>query len=605
MRRTSGRAAAHLHLQQIIGQAALCAGVVLLAPTNAGIRSAGVLRHFHDGAPTVTPPRARQQASGLRFEISFPASVSSEARTGHIILVVSKDTGAEPRFQYHVYSPDVQAGFGLDVNELAPGHAAVIDGSVFGWPVASVDKLPPGDYRVQAVFNLYETFHLANGHTLELAPDKGEGQHWDTKPGNLYSAPLSVHLDPSQSQTIHINLDKVIPPIPEPKDTKWVKYLRMKSELLSKFWGRPTYLGAIVLLPAGFDDHPQAHYPLAVDQGHFPKGFGEFSPNPPGPDQHGRDSVRTAYAYDLYKQWTGPGFPRMLVLKIQHANPYYDDSYAVNTANLGPYGDAIVHELIPYIEHRFRGIGAGWARTQFGGSTGGWESLAEQIFYPEDFNGTWSFCPDPVDFRQYETIDIYGDTSAFVFNAQWKKTPQPSGRNYLDHLLTTVEDDNHWEYVQGQKDRSSEQWDIWDAAFGPAGDDGYPKTLYNQLTGHIDPSVAQYWKEHSDLRYILQRDWATLGPKLVGKLHIYAGTMDSWHLNNAVYLMQDFLDQTRDPYYAGSIEYGDRYEHCWTGDSQHTLAVGGMTVYQRFLPVMARHIVQTAPAGADTVSWRY
>jgi hypothetical protein len=292
-------------------------------------------------------------------------------------------------------------------------------------------------------------------------------------------------------------------------------------------------------------------------------------------------------------------------MKIQHANQYYDDSYAVNSASLGPYGDAIVHELIPYVEKQFRGIGAGWARTQFGGSTGGWESLGEQIFYPDDFNGTWSFCPDPIDFRQYETIDIYHDTSAFVFNAQWKKTPQPSGRDYRDHLLTTVGDDNHWEYVQGRKDRSGEQWDIWETVFGPAGSDGYPKRLYDKVTGHIDPTVAEYWKEHFDLRYILQRDWQTLGPKLVGKIHIYAGTMDSWHLNNAVYLMQDFLDQTKDPYYAGSIMYGDRYEHCWTGDSQHSLAIGGMTVYQRFLPVMARHIVETAPAGADTSSWRY
>lgn len=548
---------------------------------------------------------APQSAAGLRFEISFPASAASEAQTGHIILVVSKDGSADPRFQYHVYSPDVQPGFGLDVNGLAPGKTAVIDGAVFGWPLRSVNDLPTGDYRVQAVLNRYESFHLADGRTLELPPDKGEGQHWFSKPGNLYSAPLPVHIDSGASRTIRVSLDSVIPPIPDPKDTKWVKYVRIRSELLSKYWGRPMYLGAYVLLPDGFDDHPNAHYPLAVDQGHFPRGFGEFSPNPPAPGDSGRDSIRTAYAYDLYKQWTGPNFPRMLVMKIEHANPYYDDSYAVNSANLGPYGDAIVRELIPYVEKKFRGIGQGWARTQFGGSTGGWESLAQQIFYPTDFNGTWSFCPDPVDFRQYETIDIYGDTSAFVFNAQWKKTPQPSGRDWLGHLKTTVEDDNHWEYVQGQKDRSSEQWDIWETVFGPVGSDGYPARLYDKLTGHIDPKVASYWKEHYDLRYILQRDWKKLGPSLVGKIHIYAGTMDSWHLNNAVYLMQDFLDTTTDPYYAGAIEYGDRYEHCWTGDSQHTLSVGGMTVFQRFLPVMAEHIVKTAPAGADTASWRY
>ena len=556
-------------------------------------------------SPLVSPRGVvdAQSTAGLRFDVSFPASVSPEKQDGHIILIVSRDSSREPRFQYQVYNPDVQPAFGLDVDGLAPGATAVIDSKVFGWPLKSVMDIPPGDYRVQAVLNRYETFHRADGHTVKLAPDKGEGQHWFSKPGNFYSEPMRVHLDPASGQTVHISMSKVIAPIPEPKDTKWVKYVRIKSDLLSKFWGRPMYLGAYVLLPAGFDDHPSAHYPLAVDQGHYPTGFGEFSPNPPTPGS--RDSVRVSYAYDLYKQWAGPKFPRMLVMKIQHANPYYDDSYAVNSANLGPYGDAIVKELIPYVEKKFRGIGQGWARTLYGGSTGGWESLGDQVFYPDDFNGAWAFCPDPVDFRQYETINIYSDTSAFFFTADWKKTPQPSGRNYLGHLLTTVENDNHWEYVQGQKDRSTEQWDIWESVFGPVGADGYPQRIYDKLTGHIDPKVAAYWKEHYDLRNILQRDWATLGPRLVGKIHIYSGTMDSWHLNNAVYLMQDFLDSTKDPYYAGSIEYGDRYEHCWTGDSQHSLQVGSMTVDQRFIPVMAQHIVKTAPAGADTVSWRY
>ncbi len=552
-----------------------------------------------------TGAAVRPASPGLRFEISFPASLVALPQTGHVILIISRDSSAEPRFQYHVYQPNVQPAFGLDVSALAPGRAAVIDGTVFGWPLASINDLPAGTYRVQAVLNRYERYHRADGHDVWLPPDRGEGQHWYSKPGNLYNAPLTVHLDPKAPQTVRISLDHEIPPIAPPQDSKWVKYVRIKSELLSKFWGRPMYIGAIVLLPAGFDDHPEAHYPLAVDQGHFPTGFPEFSPHPPRPGEPARDSVRTAYAYDLYRQWTGPHFPRMLVMKIQHANQFYDDSYAVNSATLGPYGDAIVHELIPYVERKFRGIGQGWARTLFGGSTGGWETLGEQIFYPDDFNGAWAFCPDPVDFRQYETIDIYHDTSAFVFNAQWKQTPQPSGRDYLGHLLTTVKDDNHWEYVQGTKDRSSEQWDIWETVFGPVGPDGYPERLYDKRTGHINPQVADYWKTHYDLRYILQRDWPTLGPKLVGKLHVYAGTMDSWHLNNAVYLLQDFLDTTTNPYYAGSIEYGDRYQHCWTGDSQHSLQVGSMTVFQRFLPVMAAHLVKTAPAGADTVSWRY
>ena len=243
-----------------------------------------------------------QSPAGLRFDVSFPASVSPEKQDGHIILIVSRDTSREPRFQYQVYNPDVQPGFGLDVDGLAPGQTAVIDSHVLGWPLRSVADIPAGDYRVQAVLNRYETFHRADGHTVKLAPDKGEGQHWFSKPGNFYSEPMRVHLDPASGQTVHISLTRVIAPIPEPRDTKWVKFVRIKSDLLTKFWGRPTYLGAFVLLPAGFDDHPNAHYPLAVDQGHFPEGFGNFSPNPPEPGMDPRDSTRRAYAYDLFKK---------------------------------------------------------------------------------------------------------------------------------------------------------------------------------------------------------------------------------------------------------------------------------------------------------------
>jgi hypothetical protein len=562
--------------------------VSFLAPLLAGLLS------------TCTPPGS---PGGLRFEVSFPRERSAEAQDGRIILILSNADTQEPRFQFEIYDPGTQPGFGIDVEGLEPGEAAVVDGSTFGFPVRSVNDLPAGDYYVQAILNRYEAFHRSDGHTVLLPPDKGEGQHWNTKPGNFFSTPRTVRLDPDQGGTIRISLAEEIPPLPEPEDTPWVRHIRIQSQLLSEFWGKPMYLGAYVLLPRGFDENPDARYPLAIHHGHFPRGFGEFRDTPPGPELTGYDRTRAEYGYDLYQKWISDDFPRMLVMKIEHANPFYDDSYAVNSENVGPYGDAIVEELIPYVEERFRGIGEGWARVMFGGSTGGWEVLGQQIFYPSEFNGAWSFCPDAVDFRQYETVNIYEDDNAYFMPSDWKHTPKPSGRNWLGHPIVTVEEDCHWEMVLGSKSRSGEQWAIWDAVYSSVGEDGYPAPIWDPLTGAIDHQVAEYWRENYDLRYILERDWGTLGPQLEGKLRVYTGDMDSWHLNNAVYLLEDFLESTTDPYYQGTVEYGDRYEHCWSGDPNEPLEIQRLTVYQRFLPEMAEHIRRTAPPGTDFSDW--
>jgi len=544
-----------------------------------------------------------QAQAGLRFEVSFPQERSAEPQDGRLLLILANNDRDEPRFQYRIYDPGTQPGFGVDVEGLDPGETVVVDGSTFGFPVRSLDDLPAGDYFVQAVLNRYETFHRGDGHTVKLPPDRGEGQHWNIKPGNFYSLPRTVHLDPAQGGTVRISLTEEVPPIPEPEDTPWVKHVRIRSELLSEFWGRPMYLGAYVLLPYGFGENPQARYPLVIHHGHFPTGFREFRPIPPSPELEGFARTRAEYGYDLYRRWVSDDFPRVLVMKIEHANPFYDDSYAVNSENVGPYGDAIVQELIPYVEEQFRGIGEGWARTMLGGSTGGWEVLGQQVFYPDEFNGAWSFCPDAVDFRQYETIDIYGDDNAYFMASDWKHTPKPSGRNWLGHPIVTVEEDSHWELVLGTRGRSGEQWAIWEAVYSPVGEDGYAVPIWDRVTGEIDHDVAEYWKENYDLRYILKRDWATLGPKLVGKIRIYTGDMDSWHLNNAVYLMEDFLESTTDPYYDGHVEYGDRYEHCWTGVHDEPLRIQSLTVYQRFLPEMAERMRASAPPGTDVTDW--
>jgi len=557
---------------------------------------------------------AEEASAPLQFRISFDETASAEPLDGRLILVIAVSEQPEPRFQV---SPGIEAPqiFGIDIDGLAPGTEAVIDAGTFGFPHESLAEVKAGEYYVQAVLHKYETFNLANGKTVKLPMDRGEGQQWNRAPGNLFSTPQRFRIDPGARKDIPLMLDQVIPPIPEPEDTKYVKHVKMQSELLTEFWGRPMVLGAHVLLPEGFDEHPEARYPLAIWHGHFPSDFRGFRAEPPDPDLECEYSARFGVdcynriqqqeAYDFYRQWTSPDFPRMLIVLIQHANPYYDDSYAVNSANLGPYGDAITYELIPFIEEKFRGIGEGWSRFLYGGSTGGWEAMAAQVFYPDDYNGAFAACPDPIDFREYTLINVYDDENAYYVDGPFKRVERPGHRDWLGAIDRTIKDYNHMELVLGTKSRSGDQYDIWEAVYSPMGDDGYPKRLWDKYSGEIDHDVAEYWRENYDLRYILERDWATLGPKLEGKLFIYVGDMDNYYLNNAVYLTEEFLESTTNPYYNGEVDYGDRAEHCWNGDHENGNHISRLRYNTMYVTKILERIEESAPPGADLTSWRY
>lgn len=553
--------------------------------------------------------------SSLHFAVSFPKELSATPIDGRLLLLVSTDPTSEPRGQINDGAKTQQV-FGIDVEGLQPGQEATIDAAVAGYPVDSLADIKPGTYQVQALLHRYETFHRADGHTIKLPMDRGEGQQWARAPGNLYSTPKPIAIDPRKEGAITIALDKTIPPIPDPVDTKFIKHVKIQSDLLTKFWGRPMYLGANVLLPAGFDEHPSARYPLVIYHGHFPYTFANFREDPPDPNLKpdfserfnwsGYNRTQQEYAYKFYKDWTGTTYPRMLIVEIRHANPYYDDSYAVNSANLGPYGDAINQELIPYIENRFRGLGQPWSRFMYGGSTGGWESLGVQVLYPDFYNGAFAACPDPIDFRAFTQVDIYKDTNAYWVEGPWTKIPRAGTRNYLGHLTSLLIDNNRREMVLGSKGRSGGQWDIWQAVFSPVGSDGYPKPIWDKKTGAIDPEVARYWRDHYDLSYILRRDWDKgLGEKLRGKIHIYVGDMDNYYLNNAVYLVEEFLKNTNNPPYEGEVDYGDRAEHCWNGDHTQPNAISRLRYNQMFAPKIVQRILKSAPPGADLRSWRY
>jgi len=549
-------------------------------------------------AEKITPS---QKTSRLKFEISFPSAAHPEPITGRVYVIIAKEEklggpveyaiqGKEPRLQTGWGHPTGIPFWGKNVYALMPGDPAVIDEEVFGYPPKSISEIEPGEYNVQGFVNIYTEFKRSDGHTLWMHNDQWEGQRWNISPGNLYSEVMKLKIDPSDKKIIKLSCQNVIPPINVPADTEWVKRIKFQSKILTEFWGQPIYLGATILLPKDYDKNGDVYYPVNYVQGHFnlaatqPYGFRTEAPD--DKDSRGKSG------YDFYKYWTSDKCPRMIAVTFQHPCPYFDDSYAVNSPNTGPYGDAIMNELIPAIEENFRIIRKPYARVLSGGSTGGWISLALQVFHPDFFGGTWTFCPDPVDFRYYELINIYEDENAYFREFNKIKTERPEAQDTDGQVRYTVRDTFYYEQTIGDKHRSECQWAIWEAVYGPIGEDGYPKPLWNWRTGEIDHEVAEQWKKN-DLRHYLEKNWASIGPKLIGKLHIYVGDMDDYYLHNAVILLEDFLEKTKNPYYAGEVKYGDRKPHCW--------GPAGAELFKLF----EEHITKNAPKGEKSLKWKY
>lgn len=534
-----------------------------------------------------------------KFEISFPSAVHAGPITGRAFVVITKSDAPEPRLVAGSWG-DSGPLFGADVNRLAPDEPVVIDESTFGAPVHSLRDILPGDYFVQAILNIYTEFHRADGHTVWLHMDQWEGQHFNRSPGNLYSEVEKVHLDPAAGYDIQLSLVKAIPPVEVSRDTPWVKHVKIQSEMLTKFWGHPMYLGAIVLLPKGYDEHPNARYPVIYEQNHFslrpPFGFSTEG-RPVLPEMRTMlTNLNRETGNEFYQAWNSENFPRMIAVTFQHPTPYYDDSYAVNSVNNGPYGDALVKELIPYLEAHFRMIAKPYARVLTGGSTGGWESLAAQVFYPDFFGGTWTLYPDPIDFRRYGTVNAYEDDNAFFEPKHtWVQVPRSIMRTSEGQDEITVEQFSEQETVLGSHGRSGEQIEIWDAAYGPTGDDGYPKPLWDKRTGKIDHSVALYMRDHGyDLSYNVKTNWATLGPKLRGKIHIYVGDMDNFYLNLAVYKFEEMTRDLHNPECECEFAYGRPMKgHGWQ-------PVTTANLVRR----MAEHVEKNA-GGEDVKQWHY
>jgi Putative esterase len=541
-------------------------------------------------------------AAGIRIEVSYPASVHAGPITGRVLVMVSRSATPEPRL---AVAPGGPAIAGVDIDGVLPGDVVFVDGGMLGYP-HSLGSLPAGDYFVQALLNVYTRFKRADGHTIWVR-ENDTMMPLTRAPGNLYSAVQKVTIGggaagdnaAASPQTIRLELSHIIPDLEKPTDTEWVKHVRVRSERLSAFWGRPVHLDATVLLPKGYDAHPDTHYPVAYVHGHgVPFSFSTT------PDTAERAAAMRASGsnlktgYEFAQEWMSEKFPRLIAITFQQPTPYFPDSYSVNSANNGPYGDAFMQELLPYLETRFRIIRQPYARLVEGASTGGWEALALQLYHPDTFGGAWIFNPDPIDFRRYQHVNIYEDANAFQAAGASEARPleRPFRRSVEGQVIDTVRGVSLFEQVLGTRGRSGYQFHAWEAVFAPVGPDGYPRPLWDKVTGVIDREVANAMREGGyDLRAYAERHWPVLGPKLVDKLHFYTGDMDNFYLNLAVYHFEQFLSATTSPHYRGHFEYG----RPMAGHNWHATDWAGL------VRLMAGHVKAHAPAGQSSASWNY
>lgn len=488
-------------------------------------------------ALTIGLARSRGAAgTTLRFEVTVAAGLLPTPREGRVLVVLGRDGVPEPRHAIGETGRAAPPVLGADAT-FGDGKTVVLDRSSALFPLADLADLPAGDYHVQAVFDSNPDLRLVNA------------------PGNLVSPPLRVRLDPARGGVVALTLSRKLPAEQLPADTADVRYLQLRSERLSRFHGRPIYLRAGVILPPGHARSPEQRYPLRVTIGGFGTRYTAV-----GEMMHPLSAFR--------RTWQAADTPRMILLHLDGAGPL-GDPYQVNSANHGPYGDAIVEELIPHVERQFRGIGRPYARVLEGASTGGWVSLALQVFYPDFFHGAWSHCPDPVDFRAFELIDVYSDSNAYVNRHGFER---PACRSIDGDTRYTMRHEVAIERVLGRGGRwtlSGRDWGSWNATFSPRGKDGLPLPLWDGQTGKIDATVAEHWKRY-DLRRHLEASWPRLADKLHGKLRIWVGEADDYFLNNAVHLL-DAWRRAAHPDPGFRITFGPRRDHSWRGLSEREM----------------------------------
>ncbi|KAK8137486.1 hypothetical protein PG984_002979 [Apiospora sp. TS-2023a] len=519
-------------------------------------------------------------ANGLQVQLSVQNSSNGDLLNGNIdgrVVLMFAPNGTDPLDDIdvtstpnHMFGKNV-FGFGpTDTVTFSGGNGnvnATGTGGVYGFPLVSMDELPAGAYRVQAFLTPYDRAERSDGSVVYLKFPCGDGAPQIDGVGSLVTPAVDVEVTDSNAspQTITLAFDNVTAVEVSTgreiggcqqgnyADTELLKYVKIRSAKLSAFWGRDMYVGATVLLPAGYNsaNEKTTRYPVLYSQGHWDGGKGAFN-------------YPTAAFSKALDAGMIPGnsstatpdrpTPKLILVEFRHEAPLYDDSYGVNTANMGPYGDALNDELIPHLDSLFRTIPEPYARIQEGGSTGGWISAASLIYRPDLFGACFSSYPDSLTFAKHQDISLYSNTNAYR-NLNGTRIGSirdfDSPTNNTENILATVEQENHWELVFGTSSRSSLQWDVWNAVFGAQGLNGYPLEPWDKVTGEIYPESVAYWRAMGmDMAEYIAGNWASnssansnstgggskknLGDALRGRIYVYVGTHDDYYLNEGV-----------------------------------------------------------------------
>jgi pimeloyl-ACP methyl ester carboxylesterase len=440
-------------------------------------------------------PAAEEQ---LHFQVKLAPDVAEAPLTGRLFVFLSQRRTGEPRFGPNWFSPE--PFFGLEVKDFEPGQSRRVDDAANGFP-DKMSKLAAGKYRAQAV--LHQDFYQ---------PHPAQGV------GNPYSEIIDVELDPSKPRRVELMLSRAVQARPFAA-TKWAHEVVITSELLSKFHGRKVVDRCAVVLPARYDEQPEIRYPVIYI---IPGFSGDHTP--PAAYAKGAPPAASGEADFIRVYLSG---------QCRWGHHVYADS-----ATNGPRGESLIKELIPRIDKQFRTVARPSARFLTGHSSGGWSSLWLQVTYPDFFSGVWSTSPDPVDFRDYQQVDLYAQPPlSLYFDEQGKRRPiarrvrREAGRMVATPVL--------WYDSFGRMDDClgrGGQLRSFEAVFSPAGADRQPRKLWDRKTGRIDPEVARAWQEY-DIRLKLVRNWKELSPKLQGKLHIITGELDTFYLEGAVKLL--------------------------------------------------------------------
>lgn len=513
-----------------------------------------------------TSHHQRDYSSDLEFKLSVADGLLSAPTDGRIVLMLAPN-GTDPLEDTDVTSSPNKI-FGGNVYSFGSNTTVAFSGGnddntasgVYGWPNVSLSDIQPGTYSVQAFLTRYDTVTRSDGSKVSLRFPCGDGGLNVDGFGSLTTAATDIEIT-GAAQTLHLvfnNVTAVDAFVGKEiggcnqgnyEDTEFLKHVKIRSKKLSKFWNRDMYVGANVLLPAGYDaKDTQTRYPVIYNQGHWPADQGAY--------RYGSNANFTA-AWDsgvipATNVTAARPAPKFILVTFRHEAPYYDDSYAVNTANLGPYGDAINEELIPYIENNFHTIRAPYARVQDGGSTGGWESIANVIYRPDLFGVCFSSYPDSLDFHRHQDIELYTATNAYQ---RADSSYVPSIRTFVNgtqEILATVAQENHWELTFGTASRSFNQWDVWNAVFGAQGYNGYPLEPWDKVTGEIYPEAVAYWKPFDLSDYVVTNfnSSRNLGVALAGRIFVYVGTWDNYFLNEGVVEFQKRTDAIGGPGWA-------------------------------------------------------